>query len=131
LRALAPVRAFAWLGFEGADWLPVKGANAQGGYLLGLCEGNQCEGGKVGREPGYGRVVVMEKVTRDNGGCTWRTAATLSLPKSLKFMASARGGVRGAAPTPVQRLQPRAHVLPLAAPRRSAGLLSDLDPADL
>lgn len=51
-------------GIEGADWLSVPGANEEGGYLLALCEGNNCLGGEEGREPGSGKILVMEKWTK-------------------------------------------------------------------
>lgn len=42
--------------------LPVAGA-----FLLGLCEGNFCEGGRRGRKSGNGRIIILQLDTDDNG----------------------------------------------------------------
>ncbi len=39
-------------------------------YMLGLCEGNYCTGGKQGREPGNGRIIVSEYYEKDDK-CGW------------------------------------------------------------
>jgi hypothetical protein len=48
-------------------------------YLLGLCEGNQCKGGRKGRKPGQGRVQVFER-----GQNAWSRVQTRNLPASLR-----------------------------------------------
>ena len=56
--------------------------------LLGLCEGNFCEGGRRGETPGNGRVVVMG-IDADSGPpsywCHWDTLAELPLPQEAYF----------------------------------------------
>ncbi len=49
-------------------------------YALALCEGNRCKGGKKGREPGGGRLQILQK---ENGA--WARRGTIKLPKSLPF----------------------------------------------
>ncbi|UCG24332.1 MAG: hypothetical protein JSW55_19800 [Chloroflexota bacterium] len=49
-------------------------------YLLGLCEGNLCHGGRRGRRPGGGRIQVFEK---ERG--TWAHTDTVELPAGLPF----------------------------------------------
>lgn len=96
-------------GFEGAAWLPVPGApNEDGGYLLGLCEGNHCAGGKEGRDAGNGRIIVMEKqhvaiapsapdrrrrsltdalpAANASDGCIWASVATIDVPRTAAFV---------------------------------------------
>lgn len=63
-------------GFEGLCTLRHAGE----GYLLCLCEGNGCRGGKKGREPGKGRVQVFRRVAD-----TWEHAGTVRLPKTVLF----------------------------------------------
>lgn len=48
-------------------------------YLLGLCEGNKCKGGKTGRKPGHGRIQVFER-----GEGEWSHVHTIRLPKALR-----------------------------------------------
>jgi hypothetical protein len=43
-------------GFESIQYLHTD----SGSYLLGMCEGNYCEGGSRGREPGNGRIIVSQ-----------------------------------------------------------------------
>jgi hypothetical protein len=50
-------------------------------YLLALCEGNKCEGGKKGRQPGGGRVQLFEKKRKQ-----WVHSRTIALPPSLPFI---------------------------------------------
>ena len=50
-------------------------------YLLALCEGNQCKGGRKGRTPGGGRVQLFYKA-RD----CWRHCRAIPLPSSLPFV---------------------------------------------
>jgi len=71
-------------GFEGAVLVRI---DEQHLYLLGLCEGNFCEGGPKGRQAGNGRIVIMKRVdaTKDQG-CYWATVHILELPKSVNFV---------------------------------------------
>ena len=63
-------------GFEGLEYVEKNGKE----YLLALCEGNKCKGGKKGREPGGGRVQVLQK--KEN---YWKKIHTTKLPKTLQF----------------------------------------------
>ncbi|CAM5485759.1 hypothetical protein GCM10010329_68170 [Streptomyces spiroverticillatus] len=63
-------------GMEGLEWVDRAGA----GYLLALCEGNQCAGGKKGRTPGGGRIHVFRRE-----GKRWTRTDTIRLPESLPF----------------------------------------------
>jgi len=49
-------------------------------FLLGLCEGNFCHGGRRGRRPGGGRIQVFQ---RDRGN--WTPVDTIELPEALEF----------------------------------------------
>jgi hypothetical protein len=49
-------------------------------YLLGLCEGNKCKGGLLGRKPGGGRIQIFQK-DRD----AWGHKGVIKLPKSVQF----------------------------------------------
>jgi hypothetical protein len=49
-------------------------------YVLGLCEGNWCAGGKKGRTPGGGRIQVLEKSDGQ-----WNRVGTINLPPSIPF----------------------------------------------
>lgn len=42
-------------GFESINYLHTERGQP---YLLGLCEGNHCQGGAEGRDPGHGRIVA-------------------------------------------------------------------------
>ncbi|MGW6062154.1 hypothetical protein [Streptomyces sp. NPDC055189] len=72
-------------GMEGLEWVERKGT----GYLLALCEGNRCAGGKKGRTPGGGRIQVFRR-----GGKRWINMATIRLPESLPFEDYASVSVR-------------------------------------
>jgi hypothetical protein len=50
-------------------------------YLLALCEGNHCKGGRKGRTPGGGRVQVFEKSKKE-----WRHRYGIHLPICLPFV---------------------------------------------
>lgn len=63
-------------GMEGLEWVERSGT----GYLLGLCEGNRCAGGKEGRRPGGGRIQVFRR-----GAKRWEHTDTIRLPASLPF----------------------------------------------
>ncbi len=55
-------------------------------YLLGLCEGNLCESGEVGRRPGGGRVHVFALPSdADEQTNQWDRFDTIPLPRSLDF----------------------------------------------
>ena len=73
-------------GLEGIVYLPRNGRD----FVLGLCEGNMCQGGKAGRLPGGGRIHVLEKQ-----GDVWKSAAVIALPASLAFEDYASLAVRG------------------------------------
>ena len=47
--------------------------------LLGLCEGNKCQGGAAGQTPGHGRIQVFQR-----GSVEWQHLDTIRLPKSMK-----------------------------------------------
>ena len=63
-------------GMEGLDCVHRQGKP----YLLGLCEGNHCRGGRRGRRPGGGRIQVFEKAKG-----SWARIDTINLPESLPF----------------------------------------------
>jgi hypothetical protein len=63
-------------GFEGLAWTRRAGVE----WLLALCEGNFCRGGKKGRTPGGGRIQAF---TRRNG--KWKHAREIALPADLPF----------------------------------------------
>eukprot|EP00898_Chlorokybus_atmophyticus_P008557 jgi/Chlat1/8702/Chrsp88S08072 len=63
-------------GFEGISYHD-KGDD--GKFLLGLCEGNFCEGGAKGREAGNGRVVVS-KLEESDGSCRFVPVKTIEIP---------------------------------------------------
>ena len=44
-----------------------------GKFLFALCEGNFCTGGRKGKEPGNGRIIVAQlEAERDNeSNCKW------------------------------------------------------------
>ncbi len=50
-------------------------------YLLALCEGNKCQCGNKGREPGGGRIQLFEKKRK-----RWEHVRALALPTSLPFV---------------------------------------------
>lgn len=49
-------------------------------YLIALCEGNHCQGGKKGKENGNGKLIVFVK----NGKC-WTYKNTWDIPPHVKF----------------------------------------------
>ena len=82
--ALAHLESF-WLdftiesdnkGFEGLSSIRYRGEE----LLLGLCEGNDCKGGKVGRTPGKGRIQLFRRAPN-----TWAHVDTVKLPSSVQF----------------------------------------------
>jgi hypothetical protein len=75
-------------GFEGAIRIKTKQGEV---YVLGLCEGNFCQGGPKGREPGNGRLIVLKRVedTMLEGqhfDCVYETQQVINLPKSVNFV---------------------------------------------
>lgn len=70
-------------GFEGAAIATAADGTS---YLLALCEGNYCAGGKDGRKPGHGRIIVMAREATPGGGCVWVPRQTVAIPKSAYFM---------------------------------------------
>lgn len=70
-------------GFEGAI---VATASDGESYLLALCEGNHCRGGKKGRDTGNGVLVVLKRGERADGVCEFQTVGQIALPKSCDFM---------------------------------------------
>jgi hypothetical protein len=75
----------AWLDFpldrpnKGLEGLTCVYRNGRS-YLLGLCEGNKCEGGAKGRIPGGGRIQVFHRGPRH-----WEHVARIRLPETLLF----------------------------------------------
>lgn len=68
-------------GWEGAEYVD-KGD--EGEFLLGVCEGNHCQGSKGrGKERGNGRIVVT-KLVEDAEGCKWETQKLVKLPPFFK-----------------------------------------------
>jgi hypothetical protein len=70
-------------GFEGISYVrTLDGEN----YLLGLCEGNYCTGGRQGRQPGNGRIIVSQLQTSNGDkGCMWQPVKTIEIPSSAYF----------------------------------------------
>jgi hypothetical protein len=63
-------------GMEGLAYVHRDGQD----YVLGLCEGNKCKGGKQGRKPGGGRIQIFQKGTGQ-----WDHKGTIKLPKAVRF----------------------------------------------
>ena len=63
-------------GFEGLSSIRYRGEE----LLLGLCEGNDCKGGKAGRTPGKGRIQLFRRAPN-----TWAHVDTVKLPSSVRF----------------------------------------------
>ncbi len=63
-------------GFEGLAWT----RRAPGEWLLALCEGNFCLGGKKGRKPGGGRIQLFKRADRE-----WKHVREIALPEHLPF----------------------------------------------
>lgn len=56
-------------------------------FLLGLCEGNHCKGGRRGAERGNGRIVVTQLVANGTGGdCAWDVVKTVAIPPAAAFL---------------------------------------------
>jgi len=82
-------------GFEG-----LLGMNGIDGrfFLLGLCEGNHCNTGDIGKEHGHGMMVIMELdqgegppntfkdgYLQETSTCRWKTLRTVNLPSVAFF----------------------------------------------
>lgn len=65
-----------------------------GSYLLGLCEGNFCKGGHLGKMAGNGRIVVMRKVVIGDE-CIYKQVQILKLGKKMNFVDYSDMDVRG------------------------------------
>jgi hypothetical protein len=63
-------------GLEGIAYVHRHGND----YVLGLCEGNWCVGGRKGRTPGGGRIQILQK-----GSGQWEHMGTINLPSSIPF----------------------------------------------
>ena len=76
----------AWLDFpldrpnKGLEGLTCVRRDGQT-YLLGLCEGNRCRGGKEGGIPGGGRVHVFQR-----GEGQWERVGKIRLPETVQFV---------------------------------------------
>ena len=73
-------------GMEGLSAVRVAGKD----YLLSLCEGNGCQGGRKGKKPGKGRIHVLRRA-----GNMWQSMTTLALPPSVKFEDYSAVALRG------------------------------------
>lgn len=73
-------------GMEGLSAVRVDGQD----YLLALCEGNGCHGGRKGKKPGSGRIHVLKRVGR-----SWKSMKTIALPPSVKFEDYSAVALRG------------------------------------
>ena len=73
-------------GMEGLSVVRVDGRD----FLLALCEGNGCRGGRKGKKPGHGRIHVLRRVGRG-----WKSMATIALPPSVKFEDYSAVSLRG------------------------------------
>jgi len=73
-------------GMEGLSAVRVQGLD----YLLALCEGNGCHGGKKGKKPGSGRLHVLRRAGR-----MWKPVTTIELPRHVKFEDYSAVALRG------------------------------------
>jgi hypothetical protein len=53
--------------------------------ILGLCEGNHCSEA-MKNDRGHGKLIAMQKVTNDDGSCTWATIRKIKIPSSANFL---------------------------------------------
>ena len=74
-------------GFEGLSAVRWKGRD----YLLALCEGNRCGGGRKGRKRGGGRIQVLQPA-----GAVWKPVASIALPPRVTFEDYSAVSLRGA-----------------------------------
>jgi hypothetical protein len=63
-------------GFEGLAVIH----RADHDYVLALCEGNWCQGGRAGKQEGHGRIQIFQRVTQG-----WEHVHTIKLPKAVRF----------------------------------------------
>jgi hypothetical protein len=63
-------------GFEGISFVNRE----EKYYLLCLCEGNLCQGGSLGKEPGNGIIQVFTR-----GSSVWEHVAEIKIPPNVKF----------------------------------------------
>jgi len=54
-------------------------------YLLGLCEGNNCEGGDNGKNPGNGIILVMVYDPHSGVEGNWQVVDQIQLPSALPY----------------------------------------------
>jgi hypothetical protein len=57
-------------------------------YMLGLCEGNHCKDGTVGRDSGNGQAILMRRSLNESLAgytCVWKTVRTLHIPAEASF----------------------------------------------
>lgn len=64
-------------GFEGLTFVTKNNRP----YILALCEGNECDSGKISEIHGAGRIKVFEKKKEK-----WKYIASIRIPQSLKFI---------------------------------------------
>ena len=64
-------------GFEGLTFVTKNNRL----YILALCEGNECDSGKISKIPGAGRIKVFEKKKEK-----WKYIASIRIPQSLEFI---------------------------------------------
>jgi len=64
-------------GFEGLTFVTKNNKP----HILALCEGNECDSGKISKIHGAGRIKVFE-----TKGKNWKYIASIRLPPSLQFM---------------------------------------------
>lgn len=69
-------------GFESIQYIHTP----DGPFLLGLCEGNHCQGGEEGRDKGNGRIIVSELQWQKDGVCVWEPVKTIHVPASAYFL---------------------------------------------
>jgi len=63
-------------GFEGLAVIH----RADHDYVLALCEGNRCQGGRAGKQAGHGRIQLFQRVPQG-----WQHVHTIKLPKAVRF----------------------------------------------
>jgi hypothetical protein len=69
-------------GFESIAYLHTASGEA---FLLGLCEGNFCRGGRDGADAGNGRIIVTRLRQGGEGGCAWEPVKSLHIPPGAHF----------------------------------------------
>ncbi|KAI8111540.1 hypothetical protein M9435_004040 [Picochlorum sp. BPE23] len=68
-------------GFEGIAYVNLNGVPT----LLGLCEGNHCQGGSRGRDRGNGKIVVSTLQQTAEDGCVWSPTSVIDIPSFANF----------------------------------------------